>query len=184
MRTNINNVEEVIRSFLVQQSKLDEQYVRNALSIYGSYADQSYNGIDWSSIETTQSLIFFELANRSNDSDVSEMNSEGIIKIYTSYQVHVIIYGDDSKNLANTLIARLRSARCRDLLLEQDIYLERVSNSDSVNDFKNGVLWQRNDFDIDIICEIDVEPAIEDYIFDEYSDIIIKTKEMAEDDIQ
>ena len=61
MRTDINNVEEIIRSFLIQQSQLDDAYVKNALSIYGSYADQSYNGIDWSSIETAQSLIFFEL---------------------------------------------------------------------------------------------------------------------------
>lgn len=183
MRTNVNNVEAFIRATLIQQSGLAQQYVRNALSMYGSYMSDSYDGIDWNAITPEQSLIFFELSNRDSDSDMSETRADGSIRICTSYQVHVIIYGDNSKNLANILIARLRTSTVRDLFIANEIYLESVSNSTSLNDYKNGALWQRNDFDINIGCEIKITQDAESYTFKEYSGIIVKTIEEAEQDV-
>lgn len=180
-RTNINNIESLIRACLIQESGLDQQYVRNALSIYGSYMSDSYDGIDWTSITPDQSLIFFELSNRDSDGDMSETD-ENKLYIYSSYQIHVIIYGDNSMNLANILLARLRSRYVRDWFMENDICLQTVSNSTSLHDYKNGALWMRNDFDMNIACEIQIVPATESYTFNKYSDIIIKTIKEAEED--
>ena len=183
MRTNVNDIEALIRATLIQQSGIGQQYVRNALSMYGSYMADSYDGIDWTAITPNQSLIFFELSNRDSDGDMSETEPDGSLKIYTSYQVHVIIYGDNSKNLANILIARLRTAYVRDDFMEHEVCLQEVSGSTSLNDYKNGTLWQRNDFDINIACEIKITKETESYTFNQYSDIIIKTIEEAEQDV-
>ena len=183
MRTNVNDIEAFVRATLIQQSGLEQQYVRNALSQYGSYMSDSYDGLDWSALTPEQTLVFFELSNRDSDGDMSETEPDGSLKIYTSYQVHVIIYGDNSKNLANILIARLRTRNVLDNFMEHDICLQTVSNSTSLNDYKNGALWQRNDFDMNIACEIKITPETESYTFKEYSDIIIKTMEEAEQDV-
>lgn len=182
-RTNVNNIPKIIRELLIQQSGLGEKYVRNALSMYGSYMDHSFNETIWTSITPDQSLIFFEISDRDNDSDMSEKQSDGYFHIFSSYQVHVIIYGDNAENLCNTLLARIRGEVCRDWLLSQDVYLEKISNATSVNDYKNGVLWERNDFDLDISAEIKIAPVMNDYTFSSYSDIIVKTKEVAESNV-
>lgn len=182
-RYNINNVSKIIREMLIRESGLNEQYVRNALSMYGSYMSDSYSESIWKSLTPNQSLIFFEISDRDNDSDMSEKRSDGYFHIFSSYQVHIIIYGDNAENLSNTLLSRIRGEVCRDWCLSNDIYLEKISNATSVNEYKNGVLWERNDFDIDIGTEIKIAPASNDYIFSSYSDIIVKTKEVAESNV-
>lgn len=176
---NTNDLERNIRDLLIEQSGIDARFVRNSLSLYGSALDQSdYNNI-WSSIQQEQSLVLFEISSRDSTNNMSESNDDNTILLYNSFQVHVIIYGLKARDLSGELIARLKTAYCRSWLSTRDIFLEEVSYPTSVNDFKNGSIWPRTDFDIDITCRFTIQPVYSESNFAKYGDIIIENIEEA-----
>lgn len=178
---NTNNIEKIFRTTLALQSQVPMDFVRNSLSLYGAMLDQNSEFDVFTSITPNQTLILFELINRQGDGDMSETNVDGSVSVYCSFTVHVIIYGDDARNRANYLVGRLRTARVREDLLANGIYLEKVSLPEGINEYKNGTMWIRNDFDIDISCELNFAQVSSDYIVNGYSDIIVQTIEEAED---
>lgn len=170
--SNINDIEVIIRNELITQSQLSEDYVRNALSLYGTDLNQEVGTDIFDTITTNQNLILFELLNNHTTNDVTETVDDKI-KIYKSYSVYIIIYGDNSNTLANTLIARLRTEEVQENLQMQGVYIERIEDVESINEFKNDVIWERTDFNIQIACEMNVNKITDNNSFEELSQLTI-----------
>ena len=70
-----------------------------------------------------------------------------------SYNLKITLYGNESLNLSNKIIARLRTEKIRNSIYDEGIYLEKIENPKSLNEFINDVLWLRTDFNILLSCE-------------------------------
>lgn len=170
--TDINDIEVIIRNKLIEQSQLDSNYVRNSLSLYGPELDQELCPDIFDSIATTQNLIIFELRANSTGNDRTEtINNK--IKFYKSYTVHIIIYGENSNTLANVLIGRFRTEEVQEDLESQGIYLETIEDIESIHEFINDVMWLRNDFKINIACEMSINKISDNNTFNSISQLTI-----------
>ena len=178
--SSTNDIEKIIRTTLALQAQVPLNFVSNALSLYGVMLDQNTEFDIFESITPDQTLILFELNNREGEADMSETQPDNTISVFCSFTIHVIIYGDSARNVSNHLVGRLHTERVRESLLSQGIYVESVSKPEGIQEYKNGTMRIRNDFDIDISCELNVSQIGEDYIIDELNDIIIKNIEEAE----
>lgn len=96
------------------------------------------------------------------------------ITYYKAFRLKVIIYGDDSKNLAFKLAARFRSQAVRNALYSKGIYVEEVTEQKSVNEYKNESMWLRNDFDINIGIKQEVEQITTESDFNNVDITILK----------
>lgn len=168
---DINELNKIIRTHLVSQAEIASNNVRNALTTYGTDLDKLLEEKEYVGIGLTDALILFELRTNDNNADVSMTENDGDITFYKSYLIYVIIYGDDGKNVMNKLIARLRSQRIRQALYEDGVYLEKVTNDVSINEFKNNVMWLRNDFEIHISCQLRITQLSTDNDFESISPI-------------
>ena len=81
------------------------------------------------------------------------------VTYYKSFSVQITMYGDETDNIAPLLVARLRTEAARDNLFNQGVYLESVSNPTQLDEFKNGVLWKRWDFEINISVRFSIAPV-------------------------
>ena len=169
---NVNDIEVIIRNMLITQSELNEQFVRNSLSLYGTGLNEEVAEDIFDSITDNNCLVLFELNVKNGNFDISETIKD-VIKIYKTYNVHIIIYGNNSNTLANILAARIRSEKVRMTLEEQGVYLEFVDEVQSVHEFKNDVLWLRTDFDMQIACEMSIKQVGENDTFDSISKLTL-----------
>ena len=169
---NINDIEKIIRAKLIQQSQIDGKFVRNSLSLHGEALDKVLNEQIYTSIDKNDVLILFELRSRNNDNDMSETNNDRI-EYYKSFEIYVIIYGDNSTNIANNIVARFRTELVRTDLQTKSIYLETISDPTKLNEYKNETMWLRNDISIDIRCKLSINAIVEDYEFDTLNKIEI-----------
>lgn len=144
----------ILRKILISQSELNPNFVRDAESEYGTDLDKDYENSIFNSIEPYNTLILFELRDRNNDSDMTEITNCDKLVLYKSYQLHCIIYGDDSGDVANKLVSRLNSSYIKQVFQENSLYLESVSMPIEIHEFKNMRLWQRHDININLSCEL------------------------------
>lgn len=170
---SINDIEKIIRKYLISQSQVQSNFVRNSLSIYGEALEKVLSEQIYNSINANDVMILFELKERQNTSDVSETNDSNVIDYYKSYKIHVIIYGDNSTNIANNIVARFRTIYIRDILREEGVYLEQISDASKINEYINETMWLRNDVDIDISCHLQIAQIEQDYIADTLNDVLI-----------
>lgn len=159
---DVEKVTKYIRSQVIKQSGVPAALVRDGTDEYGTILDKTINGTVFDSILPTECAIIFELEARNNDSDVSYTDDEGIITYYKSYTFYVKIYGDDSCNVANKTIARMRTEKVRRELWQNGVYLQRVTDADEVHDFINSRIWLRNDFQIDITVRLSIQQVSQD----------------------
>ena len=160
---SIDEVNVVIRRFLIRQSEVDEHFVRDAKTLFGPSLDKSEDGVIFESIEHDDVMILFELYARKSDSDMTQTLEDGSIISYKSFVVHVIIYGDDSTTVAEKLVARFRTQKVRSDLQSNAIHLEEISEIIELHEFKASTIWKRNDFDIDISCNLLFSQINDDY---------------------
>lgn len=171
MIVDINSIEIFIRNILIEQSQLEPEFVRNSLSIYSTPLMTDNQSI-LDTLQQNQLMILFELRARNDVLNISEQDEEtGIITMYQGYQVHVIIYGDNCRTLANKLIARLRTGRLNDIFRDNLVEFYGASDPESVQEYINEVMWLRTDFDIDLSCIMEIAPVSTDYIPQEISEL-------------
>ena len=172
--TNSDEINKLIRLQIIRQANLLPERVLNSLSTYGAELDKVLTEILTVStshtvgrhnvqssedesiyvpIQHSDVVVLFELQDRQSSNNMSETNDDNSVTYTKSYIVHLILYGDSCGDVATTLVARLRTERCRTELLDEGISLERVTDPDRINEFKNNTLWQRTDFDIYISVE-------------------------------
>jgi len=154
--TDVNELNKIVRKYLISQAELSPERVRNALSTYGSTLDKLLQRQEYDGVCTCEELMLFELRTRENDADVSMTENDDTVTFDKSYTIYVIIYGDDSAMVMNKLISRLRTQAVRQALYAEGVYLERVLNDTSINEFKNDVLWHRHDTEIHISCQMSI----------------------------
>lgn len=172
---DINDLNKIIRTLLMSQSELDPQFIRNAVSMYGQNLDKNYDDDILSNLTTDDLLMLFELQSRQTDFEISETEEDDSISYYKAYTIHITIYGNASITFSNQLIARLRSNTVRELFAVQGVYLESVSESKYICEFKNHVLWQRADFDINIACKMSLSQLNVEHEFDKLNAVTIYT---------
>lgn len=155
--TDINELNKIMRSYVMQQAELDGEFVRNSLSTYGETLDKLLFKQSHGSICSCDVLILFELINRDSSSNKSMTEIDDTVTMYMSYTFKLIIYGSMTETIANKLVARMRTASVRERLDADGVYLENIATAKSVNEFKNGIMLCRQDIDIDISCMMSVK---------------------------
>lgn len=168
-----NDLDAVIRQFLIRQSQLEPRFVRNSKSVFGSDLDKSDDNVVFKSIDQDDVTILFSVYDRQSDSDMTETNSDGSIAVYKSFVIHVIVYGNKSGMMANKLVARFRTLKVRSDLQENAIHLETISDITELQDFKASTIWERNDFDINISCRLAFDQVDDDYDIESLTSLII-----------
>ena len=177
--TNVDELNKILRTELITQSQVSADNVRNGLSLQGSMLDKSLDRTNefFSSLDVTDLAIIFELSLRHSSSNVTmseKVNEDGNIISISSYDMHVIIYGNDSINTALKTIARLRSEVGRMNLYSKGVYLESIDEPTSFNEFINETMWLRTDFSINVSCEMCIEKVSSDYDITVLSGLQIK----------
>ena len=155
--TDIKELEKILRREIITQSEIPASFVRNALDEYGTAPDKTVNGTVFNSITPFDCAIIFELIPRTNNADGSFSDEHDNVIYYKSFAFYVKIYGDDSANVANKTIGRMRTEKARRSLESQGIHVERVTDADGVHEFINSRIWQRNDFQIDFTVKLSFE---------------------------
>lgn len=171
--TSENELDKIMRDFLIQQSQIPEKFVRAQHSLYGTDLTKNRGDI-FESIKHSDLLILFEVHSTGSIESISETQSDGL-KHFSYFEVNVIIYGDASTILANKLTARLRSEPVRDDALSKGIQIVNVGNQVELKEFKNGVVWVRNDFNMNIACTMLIENIIDPNQAETISEIQIQT---------
>lgn len=164
---DIIELEKIVRKYLISQSEVKSEYVRNSLSTYGETLDKLLFKQTYDTICECDELILFELQTRKSESDVSMTEADDSVTIYKSYTVHVIIYGRNSATVMTKLIARLRTENVRLALRSEGVYVEEVTNDESVNEFKNDVMWHRHDCEVRISCYMSVSQTLKNVEFED-----------------
>lgn len=203
---NLDEVVEILRNTLIEQSQLAPERVLNALSLTSTELDklldpeepiipdepaededdipiippdepQPTQGEIWDSIEQKDATMLFELLPINSTSSVSmeegdyynskdlvcspiticspdtivgDVNIDESITYYKVYRLKLTIYGSDSSTIATKVASRMRSAKVRATLYQSGIYIEQVTEPEIINEFKNNLIWLRNDIQVDI----------------------------------
>ena len=175
--TDINNVINDFRQILITQSNLDEDRVLNALSLNGTELDVLLEDSVYTSITQDNTTLLFTLNALPSESNVSmeegtifngtdltcspasicsqdtlvgDVDIDTSITSYNMYQFKLMIYGNNSYEVATSLVARLRSTAVRTQLYSCGIYLSEIFTPETINEFKNNCMWLRNDVLINI----------------------------------
>lgn len=163
---DIASIESIIRSELIKQSQLPSNFVRNANSLYGPELNKTIDESILDSITHDDCLLLFELFTNDTSNNVSFEKDADNITYYRSFRIQITVYGESSTNVASKLIARLRMEDSTMGLQDAGIHVESIQNSNTFNEFINGTVWLRNDFDIYISCELEVEKVSDIESFD------------------
>ena len=161
--SSIKNIEKILRNELIKQLGLDGKYVLNSLSTHGEDLDKLLEKSIYDSYETSDSVCLFELRSRNDGTNVNYVEENDLITYYKSFDLYVIIYGDDSTDLATKLSARMNSEKVINDLQTKGIYVEKTSDPERINEFKNDVMWIRNDISINISCKLSVSQVTIDH---------------------
>lgn len=155
MIPKITNENTLITNFfntLVIQSQLSQDHVLNVNSPTGIDLSKLLLDNIYVSYLRTNSVILFEFLRNSDNNNMSYTKENDDINKYTSYKVHIIIYGNTSSELANKLKPRLLSGKVIDDLYNKGIYIKEIGEIETINEFINNKYWNRNDFDIYLAC--------------------------------
>lgn len=176
--TNLNSAIIALRKYLIINSELDSSRVLNSLSLNGTELDKLLEDSIYNSIESSNDTLLFEVSENESNSNMSEDDNENNdIIYYKMYTCHIIIYGDNSDNIALKLASRMRSNVVIDAIYNDGIYIEDISNPQSINEFKNNLMWFRTDFDISFGVRYSISHIIEDYNIEKIDNLNIIKEE-------
>lgn len=167
IQITFEDIDSIIRSNLITQSQLNQKFVRNASSLFGTGFENDINDI-FTLLKPSDTIIFFITSKRQGGNNVTIPDETSSIIQLQSYAVKVMIYGNASVSLSSAIIARFRAESIRSKLYSLGIYLEDIVDEISIYEFKNSMTWLRSDFTINIACEHLISPIEED---EEYSEL-------------
>ena len=169
--TDIESINTILRAQLIAQSGISAELIRDATTEYGSFLDMNSSGSIFESLTPTNTALLFELKTRESSINMSRTNDNDSITFFRAYQLRVILYGDNSGNVANMLVARFRTEKVRNSLLAKGVYVETVSEPERITEFKNNIVWQRNDIEINVSCEVELTQSSIDADFETFDEI-------------
>ena len=173
--TSIQELNKIVRNQLILQSGLNANQVMNGVSIHGQDLLERINQYAYKTYTLDSSFIVFVLEGRDSESDFSQTQENGVVRMISSYQVHCYVYGFESQTLANQIIGRLRTEYARLYLQQNGVYLESVSKPITSNDFINNTLMIRTDFFVNISCEMEIQQQDEGEILSTFN---VNTREI------
>lgn len=175
--SSVKELNKVLRQQVILQTELPADNVRNGLSTYGETLEKLLAKQTYEAYEQEDSFIVFELKTRQNESDVSYTNDDDTVTYDRSYELICYIYGNSSADVANKLVARLRTEKVRTDLYDQGVYLEKINEPISFNEYKNDMMWLRTDVSIMISCEFRLNQVVIEEPIVKLSDLEIVIKE-------
>lgn len=142
----------ILRSKILELTGLDGQFVISALSAYGAdlakVLSDAQDSIAQTSLNPTSSvndsLIVFEPISDTDSNNNMLLHDDA----YAAYRLHLIFYGDSAEELSIKLKSKMLQIDEKVNLNSQGVQISRISNVESMNEFKNEVMWQRRDMDI------------------------------------
>lgn len=158
MISYINSTKDIIialRNEIITQAEIPSNYVLNALSFYGTEMHRSQNGIVFDSFSQEDTFIIFELNKRDTSDTVNYSSGDDIIN-YASYVMRLNIYGEDCDLLSRKLRSRLLSEEVRNNLYEKGVYIQNIPYPESINEYINEVMWEREDLEIEIAVRFNI----------------------------
>lgn len=174
--SSVKELNRVVRDQLIELSGLPSDRVLNSLSLHGTDLDKLLEDNIYNGYATSDSVLLFELESRQNRGDMSQSNDDDTISLYRSFVMRLIIYGDDSSDVANIVISRLRTQYYLNTLRDNGVYVEDVEEPTIVNEYKNDTMWIRNDINVDISSKFIIQPANAYVSFEDYVGINIVDK--------
>ena len=172
--TDLKEINKILRTVIIAQSQLLSANVRNALSLHGEDLEKLIEGTVYNSYEVTDCFALFELKYRDSSNNISFTNTDQTndpVTIQNSFAFQVMIYGNASPTTAALFTARMRTAKVRQDLMTQGVYIERVENPVSINEYINDSMWIRTDVVINISCEMLVQQVSNDYQVSSYNSV-------------
>ena len=176
----INNTDllnKILYNELLTQSELPKKRVLNAITDYGVDLQKQISPLVFESLDKTDCVVLFQLFGRSSTNNKSMTEDDDSITYYKSYELKLILYGNDGTDYANKIVARFRTENCRNNLLSQGVYLEQITYPETINEFINGSMWIRNDVSIYIGCKFTFNQINNVNKFEEISNLKIINKE-------
>lgn len=179
---NLQNLEKLFRKYLIKQSDLNSSQVINSLSIRGPELIKIINAEFVSPINLLECVLLFEISYNDTNNNVSMVEEDGTITLYNSYKINLISYGLYSKTLMSILKARFESSIVRYDLHTEGIYLENVSNIESINEFVNETLWERSDLSIEFSCRLSILQNSNPLEFENLNSIILDSENLKKEE--
>lgn len=173
---NIADLDKLFRTTLINQTELKPEMVRNALSCFGETLEKLLADQIFVSIDNCDVILLFELQAKDSQDDVSFTDSNGSVIITKGWRYKLYCYGNSSPTLMLKLIARLRTEIVRNFLNDNGIFIEKVGEPQSINEYKGPAMWIRTDVNVDIATESSVTQVSLDYAINNLNnDGFIKT---------
>lgn len=160
----IERVEDIIlllRPLIALNAEMDLDDIINIDSIRGVELTKIENGkkVPYEPYET---VIAFELV-ENNNIDINETyEKDNLVHSVSSYDINLVIYGDEARTISKKLRARILSEKVRGDLAEQGISLIDASSIEPTTEMINSVRYIRRDFTITIVAELKFE-LLDDY---------------------
>ena len=175
------NIEILLRKVLIQNSRVRETRILNALSARGIDLSDIINDTIYDSYSMSDVFILFELI-KSLDGDnyITEKNDDYMLSINT-YTFHIMIYGNKSEECSQYIKSAFKQEEIVSELRDKGIFIRGVSTGESINEFINNSLWRRTDLNITLTTTFEIEKIIKSKYFSEnkeensISNIIVKT---------
>lgn len=172
---NFLDIDKQIKKILEIQGELPSNRVLNAISIRGQDLSKLIEGKIYESYDVSDLFIIFEkVFNPSSTDNVSMTENDGSITNYLSFYIKVLIYGNNSNNVASKIKSRLLTSKVRNDLDFKGIHIFSISNPESMTEFINNTLWIRTDLTLNISCRQIVSQVEEDYEMDTINNIEFK----------
>lgn len=142
----------ILRAKIIALTGLEQDFVLDALSAYGTdlakVLSEAQESIKQKALNPTETvndtLILLEARNDIDSSD----NMFEKQNAYGAYILHVTIYGESAEEISMKLKAKILLIDEKVDLNMKGVQIRSISNIESVNEYKNEVMWQRRDMDI------------------------------------
>lgn len=180
--SNIQDLEKIFRKCLIEQSELNASQIINSLTVRGPELIKIINNEFVSPINNHECVLLFEISSNSSNNTVSMVEEDGTITLYNSCKIKLISYGLYSKILMRILKARFETSQLRYDLHEQGIYIENISNIESINEFINETLWERTDLDIEFAFKMTINQISNQLEFEKINSVLIDSTKLKKEE--
>ena len=153
--SSFHDIEKVVGEALLKQSQLDRAHILNGLSVRGVNLAKYITDTVSLSYDLNDCVLIFEVVPVENDNiNVTEEIEDDMILQYIYNEVKVVIYGNESYNLATLLKSRLESEKNQYDMFIKGVSLLKSSVCTSITEFINETIYPRADFSFYVVSEL------------------------------
>lgn len=162
---SLNDALKVFRKLLMKITKVPNNLILNGESIRGTELVTIKNGQKVPiSLDDTCIIHYINPVDTINI--IEPVENDDYIQTLQSYELHLVIYGNNSHNVVNNIKANIYSEYCSNTLRDNDISLLNIESIENTSDFKiNQTYVLRYDVKInfDVIIENDKTEVENEY---------------------